>query len=120
MEDIILNKIRTFIYDNGWGYTLPFPLFFKKKKITRDTTLVQDLKIDGDDSEEFLLAFSKEFSVDVSKLPLEEYFGDEGDVILLEIIKFFNKKKKKKKILTVGHLEKAIVAGRLDEEVIGA
>lgn len=66
MEDELLKKIRSFIYDGGWGYTLPSPLFFNKKEISRETKLVSDLKIKGDDADNFFLAFAKEFNVDVS------------------------------------------------------
>ncbi|MFL5787124.1 MAG: hypothetical protein ACJ748_03655 [Flavisolibacter sp.] len=43
-----------------------------------------------------------------------DYFKGEGIDI------FFWKRENKKKGLTVGHLEKAIIAGRLDEEVINS
>lgn len=119
MNDEIFNKIKVFILDEGFGYTLPYPLHIKKKEITRETTLEGDLRITGDDSDEFLIAFGKEFNVDVSKFPIGDYFGDEGDPILPAIIRFlFNKKKRQTKPLTVGQLEKAVIAGRLDEEVI--
>jgi hypothetical protein len=46
-----------------------------------------------------------------------EYFSPEGDVIWPAIIRLFTgRKKAKQKDLTVKHLEKAIIAGRLDEE----
>ncbi|MBL0335898.1 MAG: DUF1493 family protein [Chitinophagaceae bacterium] len=89
MSDEIFNKLKGFISDQGYGYTLPWPFLFKKKEIKRETSLEADLKISGDDSEEFLLAFGKEFNVDVSKFHIGEYFGDEGDQILPSIIRFF-------------------------------
>jgi hypothetical protein len=119
MESEILNKIKLFVYDLGWGFTLPYPFLFKKKKITSNTELVRDLKINGDDSDEFLMAYSKEFNVDVSKFKIDDYFGDEGDVVLSSIIKTLNgSERKHKKILTIGNLEDAVLAGRLDEEII--
>jgi len=45
-----------------------------------------------------------------------DYFDGEGDPILPAVIRIPTGKKNK--ILTVGHLEKGILAGRLDEEVI--
>jgi hypothetical protein len=66
-----------------------------------------------------LMAYSKEFNVDVSKFKIDDYFGDEGDVVLSSIIKTLNgSERKHKKILTIGNLEDAVLAGRLDEEII--
>ena len=121
MSDQILDRLKAFIYDQGLGYTLPFPFLFKRKVISRDTKLEGDLKITGDDSDEFLIAFGKEFNVDVINFRIGEYFGDEGDPILPTIIRpLLGKEKRKTKVLTVGHLEKAILAGRLDEEIINS
>lgn len=121
MESNLLDKVKLFIYNQGLGYTLPWPLSFNKKEIKIETSLECDLNITGDDADEFLVAFGKEFNVDVSKFPIGDYFGDEGDPILPMIIRFLtNKKKIERKMLTVGHLEKAIIAGRLDEEVINS
>lgn len=74
--------------------------------------LEKDLGITGDDSEDFLIAFAKEFNVDVSKFPVGDYFKDEGDPLFPSA--------RRVKALTVGQLEKAILAGRLDEEVINS
>ena len=112
MSNEIFEKLKQFITDQGFGYTLPFPLLFKKRELMRDMTLENDLGITGDESEDFLIEFGKEFSVDVSKFPIGDYFRDEGDPLLLST--------KKVKPLTVGHLEKAVIAGRLDEEVINS
>jgi Protein of unknown function (DUF1493) len=113
LQNLFLNK--------ALGYTLPWPLLFKKKEITRETSIEKGLKITGDDSDEFLIAFGKEFNVDVSKFPIGDYFGDEGDPILPAIIRFLTgKKKRQTKTITIGQLEKAVIAGRLDEEVINS
>lgn len=121
MTDEIFNKLKIFITDQGFGYTLPWPLLFKRRVIKRETSLEGDLKITGDDADEFLIAFGKEFNVDVNKFPIGDYFGDEGDPLLPAIIRLFKgNDKREKKTLTVGHLEKAIIAGRLDEEVINS
>jgi acyl carrier protein len=86
--------------------------FVDDEPITTETRLYEDLGIYGDDAVEFLIAFGKEFNVDVSKFMAADYFKDEGaGVFNLGVTK---------KALTVGHLEKAIMAGRLDEEVINS
>jgi hypothetical protein len=109
MNNAIFEKLKQFIIKERWD----------DEPITRDTTIEDDLAITGDDADEFLVAFGKEFNVDVSKFPAGDYFDDEGDPILPAIIRFLtNKKKRKRKPLTVGQLEKAIIAGRLDEDVI--
>lgn len=88
-------------------------------EVTRDARIEDDLGVYGDDAMELLVAFGKSFDVDVSKFMARDYFSAEGDKILPAIIRVFtNKKKVSRKVLTVGHLEKAIIAGRLDEEVI--
>lgn len=119
MSDEIFNRLKTFISEQGFGYTLPFPFLFKKKEITRETSIERDLRITGDDADEFLIDFGKEFNVDVSQFPIGNYFGDEGDPILPAILRIFTgKKKRQTKELTIYHLEKAVIAGKLDEEVI--
>lgn len=118
MKDDVLEKIRTFVYNGGWGYTLPFPFLFKKKQISRQTKLVSDLKITGDDAEDFFLAFSKEFNVDISRFKIGDYFGDEEDIVSSTLKDLFRDKEKGRKALTIGQLEQAIVFGRLDEHII--
>lgn len=121
MSDEIFNKLKSFVTEQGFGYTLPWPFLFKKKELSYETSLERNLRITGDDADEFLIAFGKEFNVDVSKFPIGDYFGDEGDPILPALIRMFTgKKKRKTKELTIGHLEKAVLAGRLDEEIINS
>ncbi|MCW3465167.1 DUF1493 family protein [Chitinophaga nivalis] len=91
------------------------------EEITSETMLEDDLGITGDDAVEFIIAFGKVFNVDVSHFMAAEYFEPEGDIIIPAIMRFLTgKKKKATKKLTVGHLEKATVAGRLDENIINS
>ena len=80
--------------------------------ITESSLLEEDLGIYGDDAVEYIIAFGKEFNVDVSKFMAADYFSGEGITI--------SAKKLPKKELSVAHLIKAIIAGRLDEEVINS
>jgi len=48
--------------------------------ITAHTTLFGDLGIDGDDGDEFLVAFKKRFSVDMCGYRVNRHFGPEGFV----------------------------------------
>lgn len=89
------------------------------EEITSETKLEDDLGVSGDDAVEFIIAFGKEFNVDVSHFMAADYFEPEGDVILPSVLRFLTgRKKPPKKTLTVGHLENAVVAGKLDEDVI--
>ena len=117
---MVIDQLKIFIYSFGWGYTLPFPLLFKKTEINRDTQLLSDLKITGDDADEFLLAFSNEFKVDISSFKIDEYFSDEEDYVSSTFKDLFRNKYQGKKPLTVSHLEKAILVGRLDEDIMGS
>lgn len=84
----------------------------KPQKITPEAGLEMNLGIYGDDTVELIIAFSKEFNVDVSNFIFKNYIGPEGVT--------FSFRETKRKDLKVSHLEKAIVAGRLDEEVINS
>ena len=83
------------------------------------SAIEEGLGIYGDDAVDFLELYAVTFNLDISKFKASEYFEPEGDTILPSIIRFFtNRKKQVRKILNVKHLERAIVAGNLDEEVI--
>jgi hypothetical protein len=81
-----------------------------KKPITRETCLEKDLGMTGDDAVEFLLDYGKKYSVDLTKFDIRKYFMPEGDV--------FGMSSHKEKELTVGDLEKGIIAKQLSEEII--
>ena len=49
-----------------------------KFNISEATSLQEELKIYGDDAAEFMLAFGKQFNVDVSGFPVDKYFKGEG------------------------------------------
>jgi len=109
MNENIFERIKTFILKES----------AVDMDITRDTKIEDDLGIYGDDADDFIIAFGREFDVDIKHFPLGNYFSGEGDVILPSIIRFFtNGKKRERKNFTVGHLEKALISGKLDEHVI--
>ena len=90
-------------------------------EVTESAGLESDLGVSGDDALDYIVAFGKEFKVDVSKFMAADYFSPEGDSILPAIIRMFTgKKHPKQKELLMRHLEKAVLAGRLDEEVINS
>jgi acyl carrier protein len=90
-------------------------------EVTEGAGLENDLGVSGDDAVDYIIAFGKEFKVDVSRFMAADYFSPEGDSILPAIIRMFTgKKHPKQKELIMRHLEKAVIAGRLDEEVINS
>ena len=89
-------------------------------KVVENAEIENDLGISGDDATDFLLAFSKEFKVDISDFMAAEYFSPEGDPILPAIRLFTGKKSPKRKELRIKHLGKAVSVGRLDEEAINS
>lgn len=68
-ENELLSAVIQFIYRERWKY---------RKKITLETTLEGDLKITGDDGDDFMNAFFKEFKIDHSDFDLGKHFGNEG------------------------------------------
>jgi acyl carrier protein len=109
----IFNDIKRFTIDKA---------AVEESDIALETSLETDLGIYGDDAIEYIIAFGKEFNVDVSKFMAADYFSSEGGFKLPPaIIKFFGiKKNPRKKELTIMHLIKAVTASRLDEEVINS
>ncbi|WP_343745233.1 DUF1493 family protein [Chitinophaga sp.] len=100
MKEEIFNDLVAFIHSQSRGFDIP---------ITMETSMENDLGITGDDGEDFIVEFSKKYSVDISNFYFTKYFYPEPSMIPMpsEI-----------KILTVGHLMKAIEARRLDDNVI--
>jgi acyl carrier protein len=110
MSDEVFEELRNFVSEFS-GYD--------PAEINRDTRLLVDLSIYGDDAADLLMAFSKKFHVDVSQFRIDEYFGSEGWDFIGEVFSIF-KKYKPLKVLTMANLEKAIYASKLDEEVINS
>ena len=85
-----------------------------ESEIASQSRLEEDLQIWGDDAVEYLIAFGKHFHVDVSRFMAADYFSGEG----IDLLALFRKSKQIKKVLRIHDLEKAVAAGRLDEDVI--
>lgn len=88
-----------------------------ESEIDMNTGLEDDLGVYGDDAVELMIDYGKHFHVDVSNFMFADYFSGEGNDLFLGL---FRKNKKARKMLTVGHLYKGIIAGRLDEDVINS
>lgn len=112
MNDEIFNKLKALVIEKTG---------VDDEEVTRGAAIEEDLGVSGDDAVELLVEYGKAFNVDVSQFMAADYFSAEGDPVLPAIIRVLtNKKKRKSKVLTVGHLEKGIIAGRLNEEVINS
>jgi len=110
MREEISNKLKAFIIKEA---------AVEDEEVTREAQIENDLGVTGDDAVDFLIAYGKTFNVDITKFMAADYFNGEGDIILPALIRAITgKKRNKNKILTVEHLEKGIIAGRLDEELI--
>jgi len=49
-----------------------------RSSLNEHTKLYADLRLDGDDAEEFLLGFSNQFNVDLSEFDFNKHFGEEA------------------------------------------
>ena len=83
-----------------------------KKPISSDTLIEDNLGVTGDDAADLILNYGKKFNVDIGNFIFSKYFNDEPSI--------FSTDKRQNKMLTVGHLEKGIITGRLDEEIINS
>jgi len=112
MSEEIFNKLKYFVIKES---------AVVEEEITSETQMEDDLGVTGDDAADFLIAYSKAFNVDVTKFMAADYFGGERNILLSEIGRWLTcNNKRTRKTLTVGHLEKGILAGRLDEEIINS
>lgn len=95
-------ELVSFIRDNIGEYEMP---------ITKETSIEDDLGVSGDEADRLVIAVSKRFNFNMENFKFGRYFNDEPSIFdTSRMVKPF----------TVGHLEKAIIAGRLDEEVINS
>ena len=92
------------------------------KKLSRDTRLYEDLRIDGDDADDFFMSFGEKFDVSLEELNLNDFFNPEGfDPIGLSFLinKMFRKKEERRQSkqppinvsITLGHLEEVVKIG---------
>jgi Protein of unknown function (DUF1493) len=92
---------------------------------TRATRIEADRGCTGDDAYDLMVAYAETFKVDVSDFQYNDYFHGEGmdpflglESLFKWITGGFSPLPNDKKELTVAHLMKGVLAGRLDEAVI--
>ena len=106
MSSAIFDKLKSFVITQA---------AVEEGEVTEDAQIEDDLGVTGDDAVDFIITYGKAFNVDVSNFMAADYFGSEGGI---RVPVFFGSNKRHRKTLTVKHLEKGILAGRLDEEII--
>lgn len=110
MNEEIFNKLKAFVVKQAG---------VNNEEVIPEAKIEDDLGVTGDDAVDLLIAYGKTFNVDMTKFMAADYFDGEGDSVLPAILRIFTRKKKKvNKVLTIAHLEKGIIAGRLDEEIM--
>jgi len=90
-----------------------------KKPLLRSTRLYEDLGQAGDDANEFMGNFFKNFSVKSGDFDFHRYFLMEGEGLLFRFLFFFNKNERlprKKYPVTLGMLEYAVIEKYWDSE----
>jgi len=91
--------------------------FSNKTKLSRQTTLNRDIGLDGDDADEFMAAYFKQFEVEYGNYDWSRYFGEEGFNpigILIDVVR----RKPALKPLTLGMLELAVTMGKWHTEIL--
>lgn len=83
--------------------------------LTRQTNLVDDLGLDGDDADEFMAAYAKQFNVEAGDFQYSDYFGPEGFNLIGSVLDLIRKKPPLKP-LTLGMLETAANMGEWDRK----
>lgn len=102
-KDSIWRQVIEFVKEERWD-----------GEFTRETDLVKDLKLKGDDAYEFICLYSKKFDVDISEFNFGNFFYPEGDWIFKKIVELILKQKSKnKKSITLGDLERGIKDGKI-------
>jgi len=79
--------------------------------VTRETLIEDDLGVTGEEASELIHNFARKYGVDITKFDFRKYFNEEPSVFLSP---------QKVAPFKVAFLEKAILMGRLDEEVINS
>ena len=77
MNTELLNEVIAFVAEY-WGEP--------KSRLFAETSVNNDLGMDGDDGLEFMEAFSRRFAVDLGTFPYDNYFGPEAAANPISII----------------------------------
>jgi hypothetical protein len=112
------------IENNSWDAIVNFLhtvwMIGPKDAIMRETRLLEDLDINGEDADEFFIKFIDTFQLDDSRFTITRYFGSRDNTFakIFALLKGKRFETQPKVPFTVGDLENAIIAGKLDDELI--
>jgi hypothetical protein len=86
------------------------------ENISRETSLLYDLEMKGDDVDEFFSSLITDFRIDVRKLDLSRFYvGEEPFDFLSPLIRFFKKEHASNKpTITIGNIQDFIQTGILE------
>ena len=98
LKDEVMSFIRDYLSDY-------------KIAITESTSIEDDLYLTGEEAEDLLIKYSKRYKVNLENFMFSNYFNDEPKMLPVPRVV---------KPLTISHLAKGIIAGKLDEEVINS
>ncbi|HKG15326.1 MAG TPA: DUF1493 family protein [Pyrinomonadaceae bacterium] len=73
----LLEEVKTFVAE-FWGEPID--------RLTAETSVNEDLGMDGDDGVEFMQTFGERFAVDLDAFPHDKYFGPEAGATPLSIL----------------------------------
>lgn len=84
-------------------------------QINSESLIESDIGVTGEDAEDLIKQFAKKFRVNINQFDFAKYFYEEPTFSIV-----FNHNSQTLKPFAVKHLEKAIKAGRLDDEIINS
>jgi acyl carrier protein len=73
----MLEEVKSFVAE-FWGEP--------ENRLSAETSVNDDLGMDGDDGVEFMLAFGERFAVDLTAFPHDKYFGPEAGATPLSMV----------------------------------
>jgi acyl carrier protein len=77
MNSELLEEVKAFVAE-VW--------YEPRRGLAAETSVNDDLGMDGDDGVEFMLAFAERFSVDLASFPHDKYFGPEAGATPLSMV----------------------------------
>lgn len=77
MDCELLEEVKSFVAA-FWGEP--------ENRLSAETSVNEDLGVDGDDGAEFMLAYGERFSVDLTAFPHDKYFGPEAGATPLSML----------------------------------
>jgi acyl carrier protein len=109
-DEQIFGEIRDFIHET---WDVP------KRQISPATSLGRDLRMDGDDADDFMAAYRERFKVDLTDFIFEKHFGVEAafEPLSYLYLRIFRPEEFRKPEITVADLVSAAKAGRWNKVV---